>query len=36
MDARVSMLFERVANRADRVALTDAHVDGDLDVVQPA
>jgi glycogen debranching enzyme len=32
-DARVSMSFERVANRADSVALTDAQVDGDLDVV---
>jgi glycogen debranching enzyme len=32
-DARVNMSFERVANRADSVALTDAQVDGDLDVV---
>jgi glycogen debranching enzyme len=31
--ARVDLLFERVAHRADSVALTDVHVDGDLDVV---
>jgi glycogen debranching enzyme len=32
-DTRVDLLFERVAERADRVALTDARVDGDLHVV---
>jgi glycogen debranching enzyme len=32
-DARVDLLFERVAGRPDSVALTDAHVDGDIDVV---
>jgi hypothetical protein len=31
--ARVDLLFERVSERSDRVALSDAHVDGDLDVV---
>jgi glycogen debranching enzyme len=32
-DARVDLLFERVAGRRDSVALTDAHVDGDIEVV---
>ncbi|MEA2445790.1 MAG: hypothetical protein QOJ12_3082, partial [Thermoleophilales bacterium] len=32
-DARIDLLFERVAGRPDSVALTDAHVDGDVDVV---
>jgi glycogen debranching enzyme len=32
-DARVDLLFERIAGRRDSVALTDAHVDGDVDVV---
>jgi glycogen debranching enzyme len=32
-DARIDLLFERVAGRPDRVALTDAHVDGDIEVV---
>jgi glycogen debranching enzyme len=32
-DARVDLLFERVGTRPDAVALTDAHIDGDLDVV---
>jgi glycogen debranching enzyme len=31
--ARVDLLFERVGHRADRVALTDVQVEGDLDVV---
>jgi hypothetical protein len=32
-DARVDLLFERVAQRSDSVALTDVRIDGDLDVV---
>jgi glycogen debranching enzyme len=32
-DARIDLLFERVAGRPDSVALTDAHVDGNLEVV---
>jgi glycogen debranching enzyme len=32
-DARVDLLFERVGEHSDRVALTDVQVDGDLDVV---
>jgi hypothetical protein len=32
-DATVDLLFERVANRTDSVALTDVKVDGQLDVV---
>jgi glycogen debranching enzyme len=32
-DARVDLLFERVAERPDSVALTDVHIDGDIDVV---
>jgi glycogen debranching enzyme len=32
-DARVNLLFERVAQRAGSVALTDVNVDGELDVV---
>jgi glycogen debranching enzyme len=32
-DARVDLLFERVAEHSDRLALTDVQVDGDLDVV---
>ena len=32
-DASVNLVFERVAGRADGVALTDMQVDGDLDVV---
>jgi glycogen debranching enzyme len=32
-DARVDLLFERVAHRTDSVALTDVRVDGDLDVL---
>jgi hypothetical protein len=32
-DARVDLLFERVAHRSDSVALTDVKVDGPLDVV---
>jgi glycogen debranching enzyme len=35
-DARVDLVFERVRDRADRIALTDARVDGDLDVVLDA
>jgi hypothetical protein len=31
--ASVDLLFERVAHRADSVALTDVQVEGDLDVV---
>jgi glycogen debranching enzyme len=31
--ARVDLLFERVVGRPDRVALTDARIDGDLEVV---
>jgi glycogen debranching enzyme len=31
-EARVDLLFERVAHRADSVALTDVRVDGELDV----
>jgi glycogen debranching enzyme len=32
-DARVDLLFERVAQRSDSVALTDVQIEGDLDVV---
>jgi glycogen debranching enzyme len=32
-DARIDLLFERVAHRPDRVALTDVRIDGDVDVV---
>src|SRR5207302_571954 len=32
-DARVDLLFERVAERRDSVALTDVRIDGQLDVV---
>jgi glycogen debranching enzyme len=32
-DARVDLLFERVARRPETVALTDVHIDGDVDVV---
>ena len=32
-DASVDLLFERVAERGDSVALTDVHIDGHLDVV---
>jgi glycogen debranching enzyme len=32
-DARVDLLFERIAHRTDSVALTDVSVDGDLDVL---
>jgi glycogen debranching enzyme len=32
-DARVDLLFERVAEDSDRVALADVQVDGELDVV---
>jgi glycogen debranching enzyme len=32
-DASVDLVFERVAQRADSVALTDVHVEGDLSVV---
>ncbi|MCW3063599.1 MAG: putative Amylo-alpha,6-glucosidase [Solirubrobacterales bacterium] len=32
-DARVDLLFERVVGRPDRVALTDAQIDGDLEVM---
>jgi hypothetical protein len=32
-DARVDLLFERVAQNRDSVALTDVTVDGQLDVV---
>jgi glycogen debranching enzyme len=32
-DARVDLVFERIAPRAESVALTDAKIDGQLDVV---
>jgi glycogen debranching enzyme len=32
-DARVDLLFERVGNRSDAVALTDVRLDGDVEVV---
>jgi hypothetical protein len=32
-EARIDLLFERVAARADSVALTDVRIDGDVDVV---
>jgi glycogen debranching enzyme len=32
-DASVDLLFERVAGRPQSVALTDVHIDGDVDVV---
>jgi glycogen debranching enzyme len=32
-DASVDLLFERIAQRPDAVALTDVQVDGDVDVV---
>jgi hypothetical protein len=32
-DASVDLLFERVAQRDGSVALTDVHIDGDLEVV---
>jgi hypothetical protein len=31
--ARVDLVFERVGGRGDSVALTDARIDGDLEVV---
>jgi len=32
-DASVDLLFERIARQPDSVALTDVHIDGDVDVV---
>jgi hypothetical protein len=32
-DARLDLTFERVSRRSDSVALTEAEIDGDVDVV---
>jgi hypothetical protein len=32
-DASIDLVFERVAHRAESVALTDVRIDGDVDVV---
>jgi hypothetical protein len=34
--ASVDLLFERVTGRPDRVALTDVHIEGDLEVALEA